>query len=160
MMVQPQQLVGVERTGRFADRPQREELDHLFAGEDLLIAMGPTQTHQIVKQRFRQVAIVAILHHADRPVALGEFLAIVAVDHRYVRVYRHRRVQRFKDVDLARRVIDMIFTTDHVGDRHVPVIHDDAEVVGRGTIGTANDQIVQLLVAELDRSADLIVKNN
>ncbi len=54
----------------------------------------------------------------------------------------------------------MIFAADHVSDRHIPVIYHHAEVIGRGTIGTANDQIVQFLVAELDRSADLIVKNN
>ena len=77
-----------------------------------------------------------------------------------MRINRHRRIQRFEDVDLARRVVDMIFAADHVSDRHIPVIYHHAEVIGRGTIGTANDQIVQFPVAELDRSADLIVKNN
>ena len=54
----------------------------------------------------------------------------------------------------------MVFTTNNVGDFHIPVVDNNAEVVGRGTVGTANDQIIQLLVAEFDRPTDLVVKNN
>ncbi len=57
-MVQPQQLVGVERTGRFADGIQSEVFDHLFTSEDFLIAVGPAQTHQIVQQCFWQITVV------------------------------------------------------------------------------------------------------
>ena len=54
----------------------------------------------------------------------------------------------------------MVFATDNVGDFHIPVIDNHTEVIGWGTIGTADNQIIQLLVAELDRTTDLIVKNN
>ncbi|SAP49591.1 Uncharacterised protein [Klebsiella oxytoca] len=54
----------------------------------------------------------------------------------------------------------MVFTTNNVGDFHIPVVNHDAEVIGWRTIGTANNQIVQLMVAEFDRTADLVVKNN
>ena len=54
----------------------------------------------------------------------------------------------------------MVFTTNNVSDFHIPVVDHNTEVVGRGTVGTADDQIVQLLVAEFDRPTDLVVKNN
>lgn len=63
-----------------------------------------------------------------------------------MRVFRHRRAQRFENVDLARGVVDVVFAADHMGDFHVPVIDDDAEVIGWRTIGAADDQIVQLTV--------------
>ncbi len=54
----------------------------------------------------------------------------------------------------------MVFATNHMGNFHIPVVHHHTEVVGWGTVGTTNDQIVQLLIAEFDRATDLIIKNN
>ncbi|CCK07946.1 conserved hypothetical protein [Cronobacter sakazakii 696] len=160
VVVQPQQFIGIERARRFTDRVKRKEFDHLFTREDLLIAVGPAQTHQIVQQRFRQVAVVAVLHNTHRAVTFREFFTVIAVDHRDVRVQRHRRAQRFQNVDLARRVVDMVFATDHVRDFHIPVVHHHTEVVGRGAVSTTDNQIVKLKVAELNRAADLIVKHD
>jgi hypothetical protein len=67
----------------------------------------------------------------DRAVPLRQFLAIVTENHRQVRVKRHLRAQRLQDVDLARRVVDVVVAPDDVADAHVPVVDDDAEVVGR-----------------------------
>ena len=160
VMVKPLQFFGVERTGRLTHRTKGEQFDHLFTGEDFLIAAGPAQTHQIVQQRFRKVTVVAILHNADRTVTFRKFFTIVAVDHRHVCINRYRRIQRFQDVYLTRSVVDMVFTTNNVSDFHIPVVDHHTEVVGRGTVGTADDQIVQLLVAEFDRPTDLVIKNN
>ena len=160
VMVQPQQFICVECAGRFAYCSEREQLDHLFTAEDLLIAAGPAQTHQVVQQSFRQVAIITILHDAHGAVTFGEFLTVITINHGNVGVYRYRRVQRFQDVDLTRGVVDMIFTPDHVSDLHIPVIHNHTEVVGRRTVGTTDDQIVKFLVAEFNWPTDLVVKNN
>ena len=54
----------------------------------------------------------------------------------------------------------MVFPTDDMRNFHIPVVNHDAEVVGRRTVSTADDQIVQLLIAEFNRAADLIVKNH
>ena len=40
----------------------------------------------------------------------------------------------------------MVFATDNVGDFHNPVIDNHTEDIGWGTIGTADNQIIQLLV--------------
>ncbi|MNW12574.1 hypothetical protein D3C71_2103030 [compost metagenome] len=54
----------------------------------------------------------------------------------------------------------MIFTTNHVRDFHIPVIHYYAEIISRRTISTTDDQIVQLLIAKFDRATDLIVEDH
>ena len=50
--------------------------DHLLAREDFLVAVRPAQAHEVVEQRVRQEAVVAVLHDADRAVALGELLPV------------------------------------------------------------------------------------
>lgn len=92
--------------------------------------------------------------------ALGELGAVVTQDHGDVGKFRHRRVQRLVDVDLARGVVDVVFTTHHMGDLHVPVIDHYAEVVGRGAVGTADNQIVQLGVGKLDAATDVIIEHH
>jgi hypothetical protein len=42
-----------------------------------------------------------------------------------------------EDVDLARRVVDVVVATDHMGDGHVDVVHHHAEVVGGRAVGRA-----------------------
>ena len=48
-----------------------------------------------------------------------------------MRIGRHFRTNRFQDVDLTRRVVDMVFTTNNVRDAHIPVVDHHTEVVGR-----------------------------
>ncbi|MNU98224.1 hypothetical protein D3C71_883290 [compost metagenome] len=54
----------------------------------------------------------------------------------------------------------MVFTTHHVGDLHVPVIDHHAEVVGGGAVGTADDEIVELGVGELDATAHVVIEHH
>ena len=48
---------------------------------------------------------------------------------------RRLGAERAEDVDLARRVVDVVVAADHVRDAHVEVVDDDAEVVGRHAVG-------------------------
>src|SRR3546814_3868072 len=48
-----------------------EPLDRLLSGDDLVIAVAPAQAQQIVAQRLRQVAHVAIGLDAERAVEIG-----------------------------------------------------------------------------------------
>ena len=54
----------------------------------------------------------------------------------------------------------MVFTTDHVSDFHIPVVHYYAEIIGWRSVSTTNDKVIQLLVAKFDRAADLVIKDN
>ena len=49
-----------------------------------------------------QVALAAVLHHADRAVALGEPLAVGAEDHRHVGELRQLPLQRARVPQCAR----------------------------------------------------------
>ena len=66
---------------------------------------------------------------------LAQPLLVGPEDQRHVRELRHRRAERLVQQHLLRRVRDVIVAADHVGDRHVDVVDDDREVVGRVAVG-------------------------
>ena len=77
-----------------------------------------------------------------------------------MRVDRHSRTERLQHVDLARRVVEMIVTTNHVRDAHIHVVHDDAEVIGRIPVRARDDQIIQLGILERHQSVDEIIHDH
>ncbi len=160
LLVQPAELLYVETRGGAIHVADIKQRDHVLAREDFPVAMRPAEPHEIVEQRVRQVAVVAILHHADRAVALAEFLPVRAEDHRQVRETRYRGAERLVDVDLARRVVDVVVAADHVGDAHVDVVDDHREVVGRETVRTEDHEVVEFGVAPLDAALDLVVEHD
>uniref|UniRef100_A0A1A9ZYT1 transketolase n=1 Tax=Glossina pallidipes TaxID=7398 RepID=A0A1A9ZYT1_GLOPL len=105
MVIQPQQLFGVESAGGLAHRLKAKELFHLVNAENLLIAVGPSQSHQIVQQRFRQKTVIAVLHDPYRAVAFGEFFAIIAQDHRDVAIENARAVTDKPSLLMCKTVI-------------------------------------------------------
>ena len=51
LLVEPQQLLGIERRGRLVDVAHVEGRDHLVTREVFLVAMRPAEAHEIVEQR-------------------------------------------------------------------------------------------------------------
>src|SRR3546814_14101912 len=93
--------------------------------------MRPAQPHQVVEQRVRQVAGVAVLHHVGGAGALGQLGALLVEDHRQVRERGYVGAERTIDVDLARRVVDRGVAANHVGDPTGEVVDDNGGDVGR-----------------------------
>jgi hypothetical protein len=87
-------------------------------------------------------------------VALGELLAVGAVEEREVRVDGRRGAQRLQDHYLARGVREVVGPADHVRDAHVDVVHRDREVVERAAVRPGDDEVVDRGVVELDLAAD------
>ena len=128
-----------------------------LAREHLVVAVRPAEPREEVDHRLRQVALVLVLHHADGAVPLGELLAVLAEHGRHVREDRRLGAERAEDVDLPRRVVDVIVAADHVRDPHVDVVDDDAEVVGRRAVRPRDHEIVELGVGDLDAALDPVV---
>ena len=57
------------------------------------VAMGPAQAAQVVEHRFRQIAVLVVLHDGNGAMALGQLLAVVAQDHGKVGVLGHAGAQ-------------------------------------------------------------------
>src|SRR5215472_4107683 len=72
-------------------------------------------------------------------------------------VYRNVCPKRADDVDLPRRVVDVIVAADHVRDAHVEIVDHHTEVVRGYAVAAHDDQIVQLGVGDLDPTFDLII---
>ena len=125
--------------------------------EDLVVAVRPAEAREEVDDRLGQVAQLLVLHHAHRAVPLGELLPVLAQHRGHVRVHRRLGAERADDVDLPRRVVDVIVAADHVRDPHVEVVDDDAEVVGRRAVGARDDEVVELGVGDLDAALDAVV---
>src|SRR5207245_8297777 len=82
----------------------------------------------------------------------------VIADHGWqVRVDRNLGAERADDIDLPRRIVDVIVAANHMGDVHVEIVDDDAKVVRRNAIAAYDNQVVKLGVADLDVALDLIV---
>ena len=89
-----------------------EKFQHLVNAENFLIAVCPAEAHQIIQNRWRQVAFAAVIEDVGRAVPLRQALAVVAENHRHVRKFRHVVSQRAVEVNLFRRVADVVFATD------------------------------------------------
>ncbi|ABA50599.1 hypothetical protein BURPS1710b_2627 [Burkholderia pseudomallei 1710b] len=160
VVVQPVQLVVIVLRGRLAEMLEIEPFDELLAREDLRVAVRPAETREIVEHRLRQIAGIAVAHHAHRAVALAHLLALLVEHGRQMRVHRHFAAERAQDVDLARRIVHMVVPADHVRDAHVEIVDDDAEVVRRRAVGARDDEIVELLVRDLDAALHGVVPDD
>ena len=134
-------------------------LDELLGRKHFFVAVRPAQPREIVDERLGKIAVLFVLHHADRAVSLGQALAIGTENHRNVCELRQRRAERFEDVDLARRVVDVVVAADNVRDVHVQIVHHHAEIVRGHAIGTHDDQVVQLCVLHDDGAFHEVVEN-
>ena len=160
LLIEPEQFLRIECGRSPVDVADVEQLDHLVDAEDLLIAVRPAEPHQIVEQGLGQIAVLPVLHDADRAVALGEPLAVRAQNHGHVGILRRLPAQRLHDVDLTRRVVEVVVAANHVRDPHVVIVHDHGQVVGGGTVAAGDDEIVELPVVEHHLSAHQILDHH
>ena len=122
--------------------------------------MGPAQPHQVIQQGFRQVALFPVFQHTRGAVALGEFLALRVQDQGEMGILRRVMVQGIENVDLPGRIVEVVVPAHYMGNAHIGIIHHHGQVVGRGTVGTGNDQIVQFPVADHYPALDEIVDDH
>ena len=50
----------------------------------------------------------------------------------------------------------MIISAQHVSDAHIPVVNDDAKIIGGRAVGASDDQIVKLGVFKTDGALDQV----
>ena len=126
--------------------------------EDRLVVLGaPAQQRHVVAQRLGQVALVAQLLHRRGAVALGELLAVLAVQQRQVRVERRLRAQRLEHEQLLGRVGEVVLAAHDVRDAGVEVVDGDGEVVEDAAVGAGDDGVVEVHVGERRVAADEVV---
>ena len=152
--VHPLELLGVEDGGRRVDALEREQADQLVAREQLALGVEmPAHQGEEVDDRLGEVARVAQLLDARRPVALREPLPVGAEEQRQVRERRHRRVQPLVDEHLARRGAEQILAADDVRDAHVGVVDRVHEVVRGHAVGAHDHVVAELRVLEAHLAA-------
>ena len=163
--VEPAQLDLVEARGIAADAREREALDQLVRREHgRVVACAPAEQGEIVAHGLGEVARVAQLLDGGCAVALGELLAVGAMQQRQVRIRRERRVasdprcaRGLQHEQLLGGVREMVLAADHVRDRSVEVVDRDGEVVEHGSVGACDHGVVHVDVLEARVASDHVV---
>ncbi len=89
--------------------------------------------------------------------ALGELLAVLAVQQRQVRVERRLRAERLEHEQLLGRVGEVVLAAHDVRDVRVEVVDGDGEVVEDAAVGARDDRVVEVHVGERRVAADEVV---
>ncbi len=79
---------------------------------------------------------------------LGEFCTVRTMNERDMRHLRHVPTHCIIDDCLPRSIGQMIVAAYDMGHAHIVIIDNDCMHVSRRTIGTQNDEIVQVFVRE------------
>ena len=115
------ELVVVEDRGALADAFEGEALDQLLAAHYLgVVVVAPAEQREEVDEGLGDVTVGAEVLDSDCAVALRELAPVGPVQQWHVRVDRQLRAQRLQDLELLRRVRDVVLSADHVRD---PVEH-------------------------------------
>ena len=118
--------------------------------------MGPGEADQIVHHRFGKVAHVAIGDDRSGAMALAQPRLVGTQDERHMSELWQRTAQSLVEMNLPRRVGQVVVAADDMADRHVDVVDDDAEIIRRRAVGAGDDEIVELAVFEDDIALDQI----
>ena len=105
----------------------------------------------------RDVPLGAEFLHGYGAVPLRELLPVRPEHVGDMRVCRHRALQRLEDLDLLRRVGNVVFAADHVRDARLGIVEGGSEVVRRATVGAQEHEILELLVREFDPPLDRVL---
>ena len=119
----------------------------------------PSQQRQKIAEGFGHDAFVAIGDHAGGAVALAEARLVRAENQRHVGEHRQRGAQRLVEQDLLGRIGNMIGAADDVGDAHVHIVGDHAQVIGGAAVGAQQHEVFQLSVGELHAAEDGVVES-
>ena len=74
--------------------------------------------------------------------------------------YRDLGAKCLIQIYLARSVIDVIVTANYVGNTHIVIIDNHAEIVSRSSVRALNNEIIKLTVLEFDMTFYQIVKSD
>ncbi len=89
--------------------------------------------------------------------ALGELLAVRAVQQRQVGVARRLVAERGEDEQLLGRIGEVVVAAHDLGDPHLGIVDRDSEVVEDRFVAAGDDEIVVAAVGKADRTANQVV---
>ena len=106
----------------------------LRISEKLIITMAPAQACQIVTHSSGRVSKSLILLNAGCTVALGHFLAVRPMNERDMCVGRNLPPHGSVNLDLPRRIVQMIVAANDMGNAHIIIINYNRQHIHRAAI--------------------------
>ena len=126
--------------------------DHLRQCQKAVLGSCVPESEEMIDNRPRGVAALAILAHAGRAMTLRQRRAISADEQRDVTIARRTQVERAQDKELARRVREVILAAQYVRDSHARIIHCVAEKERRRLIRAPHDKVADVIAQEALRA--------
>ena len=146
------------------DLLQAEKPDDFFDRDFLaVIFRRPAEQAEVIAHRFRQKTFREISAHARADVALAHLRAVLVQDQRDVREARRLRAERAIELDVLRRIREMILAADDVGDLHLDVVDHIHEVENPRAVRPADGHVrvrFRVREVEIDRAADDVVHDH
>ncbi len=158
--IEPLELFDIENGRAHLHVIKRKSLHHLVDGKDLLVAVRPTEASEEIQQGFGQIAIRAVNVCGNSTVPLGELLFVRSEDHGQMGKLGYRIAEELIQVHLLGRVVDVVIATHDMGHARMHVIHHDRKVVGWRTVGTNEDEVIEVRILEFDRTTDHVLELN
>jgi hypothetical protein len=91
-------------------------------------------------------------------VSFAEACFVFAVNERDVSKLRHGITQRLIYEDLTGRVINVVITSDNMGNPHKGIVDDYCEIIGGSVISPENDKVIQFFTIKGNLSPDQVIK--
>ena len=143
---------------------QREELDELLLGEDLLIALGaPAQQGDEVDDRIGQKALRGVIAELGADIALAHLGAVGVLDEGDVGIHGRLRAEGLEELQVLKGVHDVILAADDVRDAHLDVVHHVDQMEDVGAIRALDNHVGRVLrvgVVHGDVAADEVVQGH
>ena len=158
LAVQPGELGDVEHRAAERDPLEREGLDELLERELLaLVRHRPAHERQVVEQRLREEAGLAVEVEAHRVLALRDLRAVGVAQQRQVAEDRRLPAEALVEPRVLRQRREPLLGADHVRDAHQVVVDHVGQVVGRKAVALQQDLVVDLRVVDRDVAAQQVV---
>src|SRR6266568_1088369 len=123
------QFIGIKRGMATPDMTEIENANDLFDVDLLpIIFWRPAKQTKIIANGRRQISSVNVVFHSRAFIAFTHLRAVLVQDQRNMRVARRRRAERAENLDMLRRIREMIFAADHMRDFHLEVVDDVDEM--------------------------------
>ena len=143
MRVEISQLFRIKARRRAANGIQRKPVNRLGTADHFIITMAPAKAEQIIEHGIGKIALIAVGTDTKRAMAFREFGPINAMNQRNMGKFGNIPAHAAIHHRLAKGVVEMIITPDHMGDAHVMIIDNDGQHIGGGAIGAQDDHVIK-----------------
>ena len=142
LAVQPKTFVEVENRIPAVDFFEVEEREDFRDIEPFAVVAGrPAEQAQVIRHSLGRVALVEEIGDARAAVAFAELFPLMVQDERDVGELRRHGPERLVELDVFRRVREVVLAADHMRELHLDVVHHIHEMENPRAVRAADRHV-------------------